>query len=220
MTGAGCKTTPDCVKGDVCINGVCDVPAASCSNGSKDGDESDTDCGGSCPQCPDGKACTVPADCTDASCIGNMCAAPSCTDKVQNGTETGVDCGGSCKTKCPDGQGCKTGADCANDSCGTMKVCLAPSCMDKAKNGPETDIDCGGSCATKCEPGQGCNSDMDCNNVRCDTAMKVCKQPSATDGLNNHGPILTRIFRELTNRCFKRATQDTNAGIFIVIGQF
>ncbi len=144
VSGAGCKTTQDCVKGDVCTGSVCSVPAASCMDGVKDGDETDMDCGGSCVPCADGKACGAPADCANANCIGGTCSAPSCTDKIQNGTETGVDCGGSCTAKCADGSGCKTGADCANGSCGAMNVCLAPSCMDKVKNGTETGVDCGG----------------------------------------------------------------------------
>ncbi len=185
VTGAGCKTTQDCQKGDVCTGAVCSVPAASCMNGSKDGDETDVDCGGSCIPCTDGKACVAPTDCTNANCNASVCAAPSCTDKIQNGSETAVDCGGSCTTKCADGGGCKTGADCSNGSCGPMNTCLPPSCTDKAKNGTETGVDCGGTCATKCEPGSGCLTDLDCNNVKCDTVKKLCSPPSPTDGFKN-----------------------------------
>ena len=47
-----------------------------CSDGTRNYDETGTDCGGSCP-----------------ACAG---AAPTCTDHTQNQGETGVDCGGPC----------------------------------------------------------------------------------------------------------------------------
>jgi len=70
-----------------------------CSDGIKNGSETDVDCGGStCPKCANGKLCSAGGDCTSGFCspTGVCAAAPSCTDGVQNGNETGVDCGGSC----------------------------------------------------------------------------------------------------------------------------
>ena len=45
-----------------------------CENKSKDGDETDVDCGGSCPPCADGKSCLTHSD-----CVSERCAA-SCID--------------------------------------------------------------------------------------------------------------------------------------------
>lgn len=49
-----------------------------CTNGVKDGNESDTDCGGSCAACDDGKQCTTSSDCQSMVCSAGVCA-PICT---------------------------------------------------------------------------------------------------------------------------------------------
>jgi len=54
---------------------------STCTDGIRNQDEEDIDCGGVTAQCP--------------PCV------PTCTDGMQNGDETGPDCGGSCPTPCP-----------------------------------------------------------------------------------------------------------------------
>jgi hypothetical protein len=61
----------------------------------RDGDETDVDCGGSCPACDDGSACVTQGDCASQVCAGLVCQAPRCDDQIQNGDEAGIDCGGS-----------------------------------------------------------------------------------------------------------------------------
>ncbi|PRP99013.1 hypothetical protein ENSA5_29340 [Enhygromyxa salina] len=68
-----------------------------CSNAVHDGDETDLDCGGSCPACEPGEACLEPGDCDSLVCDEQVCATPSCSDDVRNGDELDVDCGGSCR---------------------------------------------------------------------------------------------------------------------------
>jgi hypothetical protein len=78
---------------------LCTPPGTpTCSDGVKNGSETDVDCGGSCStKCQNGKVCAGNVDCVSSLCSGGICqAAPSCTDGIKNGTETGVDCGGSC----------------------------------------------------------------------------------------------------------------------------
>jgi len=53
---------------------VCSAPAASCTDGAKNGAETDVDCGGSCAPCAGGRQCLVDADCLSASCAGGVCA--------------------------------------------------------------------------------------------------------------------------------------------------
>lgn len=82
---------------------LCTPPGTpTCTDGIKNGSETDVDCGGSCvAKCQNGKACGASTDCVSNLCSGGICqAAPTCTDGVKNGTETGVDCGGSCPA-CP-----------------------------------------------------------------------------------------------------------------------
>lgn len=97
-----------CNQGEVCHKGKC-VSAgnnekgtsgnkkATCTDGKKNGKETDIDCGGpTCPACADEKTCKSGTDCSSGVCTNSICQAPSCTDGVKNGNEIGVDCGGSC----------------------------------------------------------------------------------------------------------------------------
>ena len=49
------------------------VSVSSCTNGVRDGDETDVDCGGSCQACPFGRFCTVSAGCGSGPCAGSSC---------------------------------------------------------------------------------------------------------------------------------------------------
>ena len=70
--------------------------AAHCNNGTLDGDETGTDCGGLCETCADSETCVIDNDCFSASCSDELCLSASCADDgVMNGDEAGVDCGGS-----------------------------------------------------------------------------------------------------------------------------
>ena len=53
------------------------VIPATCSDGVKDGNETDVDCGGSCVACPNGKDCLVNSDCQNASCVSGICQEPT-----------------------------------------------------------------------------------------------------------------------------------------------
>jgi hypothetical protein len=69
-----------------------------CSDGIKNNDESDIDCGGSCAKCADDKTCNEDNECSSDYCNPkSLCSIPTCTDEIKNGNETDIDCGGSCK---------------------------------------------------------------------------------------------------------------------------
>jgi hypothetical protein len=53
---------------------------ASCTDGRKNGSETDVDCGGSCPRCRAGKTCVTRDDCTTALCEGSVCISPDNND--------------------------------------------------------------------------------------------------------------------------------------------
>ncbi|MDB4941259.1 MAG: Tryptophan synthase alpha chain [Labilithrix sp.] len=103
------------------------IPATA-TNGVKDADETDVDCGGTSGKaCVTSQGCLVPADCVDGVCTGGTCQAPTATDKVKNGDESDVDCGGT-KTgapKCAVAKACSVHADCASDGCSYAKKCVA-----------------------------------------------------------------------------------------------
>jgi hypothetical protein len=163
--GRKCHVTSDCAAGAVwpviCASGVC---VDECSDGVKDGSETDVDCGGGqCPRCPDGMHCQSTSDCVGL-CIQGTCALRHCTDGVLDGDESDIDCGGSCPG-CPLGKGCHLTSDCAPNQINGPAVCAAgrcaAECFDGLKDGNETDVDCGGSCIP-CSPGQMCLADSGC----------------------------------------------------------
>jgi hypothetical protein len=186
--GGACEGAPDCAS-SLCRDGEC--RAVDPADGTKNGDETDIDCGGTkAPACSDGKGCAINADCTSTVCRANVCQAPTSTDGVRNGDETGTDCGGSTTMapKCAPGQGCLTDTDCDKVVCDTFqKKCKDPTHDDGIKNLDETGIDCGGPTATvaRCATGQGCASSGDCANVLCNAGTLVCDPPTKTDGLKN-----------------------------------
>jgi hypothetical protein len=57
----------------------------SCTNGVRDGDESDVDCGGElCPPCANGAACGAPRDCVSLVCASGTCQNDvGCSDGVR-----------------------------------------------------------------------------------------------------------------------------------------
>ncbi|MBX3185988.1 MAG: SUMF1/EgtB/PvdO family nonheme iron enzyme [Labilithrix sp.] len=162
--GKGCAVPKDCTTG-VCTGGICQVATA--TDGVKNGDETDTDCGGSnAPPCDVGKTCSKPADCVDKICTGGKCVARKPADGVQNGDETDIDCGGTASPPCMTGQMCLVLADCDNVLC-TAGVCQPPTATDGLKNGTESDVDCGGASGVLCETGKLCNAHADCASEGC-----------------------------------------------------
>jgi len=76
--GAVCKAPADCGSGS-CVSGKCAAPSP--TDGVKNGDESDVDCGGAgAPKCASGKGCSDGPDCASGACsYAKKCVdAPSC----------------------------------------------------------------------------------------------------------------------------------------------
>ena len=65
---------------DLCTN-ACTTPA--CDDQIRSGDESDVDCGGSCPACPLGKACAKSPDCTSKFCNLGTCEVPKSCQQIK-----------------------------------------------------------------------------------------------------------------------------------------
>ncbi len=80
-----------CSGGGTCQSGICTAPT--CTDGIKNGSESDIDCGGTCPRCADSRTCITRNDCAGALCVGVTCTA--CTNP---GTRTG--CGSDANGDC------------------------------------------------------------------------------------------------------------------------
>jgi hypothetical protein len=97
-TAPRCADAQGCAAGSDCTSGVCDATAKTCSkptssDGVKNADETDIDCGGtvtSAPKCSTGQGCVVHEDCTSDGCDDTKhCAnGRSCTQ-----TNGGRTCG-------------------------------------------------------------------------------------------------------------------------------
>ncbi|MBI2389250.1 MAG: hypothetical protein HYV09_06515 [Deltaproteobacteria bacterium] len=137
-TGVADSAIADTAVADTAVadTGIVDTapeaPAPTCTDGSKNGGETDVDCGGgTCPKCPTGKSCGGVADCESAVCTSGVCAAATCSDGVKNGTETDVDCGGACPS-CEIGKKCSGAGDCATGMC-TASTCAAATACSALK---------------------------------------------------------------------------------------
>ena len=119
MISKACASNGDCLN-DTCLGGVCFQ--ASCADGTKNNDETDVDCGGTCPKCDNGKNCKTPADCKINGCNAAKQCDP-CANTVKDGAETDIDCGGGTCDPCAAGKSCIQGSDCASTTCGAMNVC-------------------------------------------------------------------------------------------------
>ncbi|MFW6369383.1 MAG: hypothetical protein ACOC0J_02250, partial [Myxococcota bacterium] len=183
-----CEVDADCQM-DVCKEGICDATEDDhCENGVKDGDETDIDCGGSCPGCPMGYGCEEHDDCASEgiifiNCNENICGGiATCEDYSQNGHETDVDCGGPYCYPCGDGASCQSDEDCASGTC-DQGACTAPdyTCDNDVKDGYETDVDCGGPVCGPCPDGHACTFSSDCE-TWCDQG--ACGD-TCNDGVQN-----------------------------------
>ena len=88
-------TTADSGRPDSCTGANCVDASSTCSNGRKDGAETDVDCGGpNCPACAGGKSCAFDSDCANGDCAGGTCTG-------KHAWKTGD--WGECSVACGDG---------------------------------------------------------------------------------------------------------------------
>ncbi|MGE5785173.1 MAG: hypothetical protein ACM3ZE_11310, partial [Myxococcales bacterium] len=169
-----CPAQQACTKDSDCDNVRClneRCQSATCTDGLKNGSESDLDCGGACTatggkRCDDGKACGADADCVSGWCspTTHQCTPRSCSDGQKNGAEGDTDCGAICgdtSKLCATKLGCSEDADCASGYCSecTKKCIDTPMrCLNPYKSG--------GYCPV-CEIGQACSKDTDCRSLNC-----------------------------------------------------
>jgi hypothetical protein len=78
FTCLACCSDDHCPGDQVCAGGACVAAQPTCTDGIKNGSETDVDCGGGCPGCSVGANCTVGSDCGSGVCRGNLCVAGVC----------------------------------------------------------------------------------------------------------------------------------------------
>jgi hypothetical protein len=180
--GKACFSDTDCSTGFCHPTGhACAMP--SCSDGARNGGETDVDCGGPCvAKCGPGKSCFADGDCASAHCYvagggagSATCHADLCSDGAQDGGESDIDCGGSCGAKCAVGQSCLAAVDCASAWCSRYtNTCVATHCQDGWLDGDESDIDCGGAACPKCASCHNCAVSLDCTSGSCNGGRCGC----------------------------------------------
>jgi hypothetical protein len=173
---------------------VYDVPEH-CSNGEKDANESDIDCGGVCipcqaPECGDGMVNRQGEDC-DLLDFGRI---TGCTDTFFFGAFGGgtLRCTDKCKmdtSRCTGeaGGSCKDDAINPKESCepGFFKTTSCKSIYSFAVTGNISCKNCNID-TTACKyPGVSCQKDSDCMSKVCDKKKGECALPSCTDGVRN-----------------------------------
>ena len=174
---SNCVVDDDCVLGTRCENYDC----VSCTGGTKDGGETDIDCGGpTCTRCEDGLRCLTNLDCRSEQCHTSTGRCVSFTNGVKDGTESGVDCGGQAPRRCQLEAECSIDTDCQSGNCVwnsqlQMLRCTEPDaaaqCWSGSLDGLETCIDGGGpiclAFGRACDIGDGCGETADCRTGHC-----------------------------------------------------
>jgi len=172
----GCRSDDDCKLDRVCVQGVCQDPAAAC--------DSDADCpegqaclGGTCVECDrdrDGAealACGG-ADCDDQNAGVRPGADELCGDGLDNDCDGTTDPAALCGEKCA-GVRCAEGFACDPDTGTCVPVC-SPDCADRACGPDGCDGSCGG-----CAQGERCSDAgqcvQDCRN-ECAATTRRCAQ--------------------------------------------
>lgn len=171
-SGGGGSGQEDAGTGD---GGITD--GGPCANNVKDGDESDVDCGGSCPKkCLQGQVCMEDKDCLidilnpflSLFCRFGTCCPLSCPACYACGVPGFI---GEC-TMLPDGI--------ADDSCKSNQACRNGACFSGTMNGQQCSVpdDCvSGQCANgicKQAPGTACADDSVCASGQC--VNNICQQ--------------------------------------------
>ncbi len=190
--GTACQSTKacsaagkcvDCVDDTQCAGGYCNQEVcAKCDDGMKNGDETDTDCGGMhCGACATSKMCLVSTDCTSTFCVDGYCCGDACDGACQAcnipGAEGTCDLvprysedqtygmGESCLAA--DGEACNGGGTCAKalgQTCTGPAQCASTKCVDPAGGANKVCLK---------NTGDACTMNEECFNNMCDTAATM-----------------------------------------------
>jgi hypothetical protein len=183
-----CADGKACIVGSDCLSGVCDVSVrtctpATCSDGVKNGAETDIDCGGdTCISCANEKECLVNSDCVSAECRDGICSCPEplsdCSGECVDKNSDPMNCE-SCGNKCP---GVNNGiAACSSGSCTFNCNADYANCDGNAANGCEVNTKTNHANCGAC--GQSCSDWQECAEGSCTPAE--CVPTTATISSNS-----------------------------------
>jgi len=181
-TGDPVMTSTSAETGESSSSSGGDLPPG-CDDAIKNQNESDLDCGGPCPACPEGQACGDNSDCETKACAAGTCVAPKCLADGDCAALDGLCVRGACEDfACVVANG-DEGEPCDdNDLCSLSSTCQAGACTAAEA------IDCTGldsPCTQgQCDPGSGaCLLEDLADGSKCDdgdacTALEACKAGS------------------------------------------
>jgi len=100
------------------------LPPPTCTDGVKNGSETDVDCGGTCPTCANSLDCLVAEDCASGVCSGGTCQGCSNDNQCSPGDycQSGV-----CTPTKSNGQPCAIDNQCSSSQC-VSGICCATAC--------------------------------------------------------------------------------------------
>lgn len=186
--------------GERCFEFQC-VPEH-CADGQLSGDESDTDCGGSCPPCEDGEQCRDRSDCRSGVCSSDGRCAP-CTGSADCDESAYCD-GGICTDRRADGDVCTSDEQCESGHCPSEdRVCCESACQTTTcvaclqgktgspngtctaiTAGTDPDAECPAQAPSTCgSSGEGCNGEALSPDCRLHPDGTVCSVSSCTNGV-------------------------------------
>jgi len=217
-TGAGVKVCGGQTKAGVCVECVANVDCSggkvcdvkndafacvdpTCVDLSKNGKETDIDCGGAdCDPCANGSTCAAGTDCTTGFCDATFhCAA--CATDANCPTASFCDPNGKCAADLPDGSDCETDGMCTNGHCADGYCCdsactgTCQSCSSAdtgGSNGTCSDVTAGNDPSLECAGAFSCDGAGACQScsdgvqdgaetsVDCGGACALCGTTSAT----------------------------------------
>ena len=126
---AGCAAGGATFDGTSCVGVDLACGCGSCSDNALNQDETDIDCGGSCPSCAAGEDCLAHSDCASSACSPNTNTCVPCIDDADGGgSDSG--CGGAtpaCRVDTGANNtcvACMGNADCATGLC-HANVCVS-----------------------------------------------------------------------------------------------
>ena len=125
-----CTLNQSCNINEDCLSNYCNlfnsskrcsvfIDEPTCVDGIKNQDETDLDCGGSCPGCTTTKSCSINSDCLSDHCDPEIrrCVIPdTCSNNLLEVDETDIDCGGNCLS-CENSKVCILDSDCLSNHC-------------------------------------------------------------------------------------------------------